>query len=40
MLEVRGRAEAVPSGGATLGPGLGDAFIRIYPDKVNSFGIE
>ena len=40
MLEIRGRAEAVPSGGASLGPGFGDAFIRIYPEKVNSFGVE
>jgi len=40
MLEIRGRAEAVPSGGSALGGGFGDAFIRIYPEKVNSFGIE
>lgn len=40
MLEIRGRAEAVASGGADLGPGFGDAFIRIYPEGVNSFGIE
>ncbi len=40
MLEVRGRAETVASGGSDLGPGCGDAFIRIYPEKVNSFGIE
>jgi pyridoxamine 5'-phosphate oxidase family protein len=40
MLEVRGSAEAVVMGGAELGPGFGDAFIRIYPEKVNSFGIE
>jgi pyridoxamine 5'-phosphate oxidase family protein len=40
MLEIRGRAETVPSGGAHLGPGFGDAFIRIYPERVNSFGIE
>jgi len=39
MLEIRGRAEAVPTGGSHLGPGFGDAFIRIHPDKVNSFGI-
>jgi pyridoxamine 5'-phosphate oxidase family protein len=39
MLEIRGRAEPIPSGGASLGPGFGDAFIRIHPDKVNSFGI-
>jgi pyridoxamine 5'-phosphate oxidase family protein len=40
MLEIRGRAETVDSGGDSLGPGFGDAFIRIYPEKVNSFGIE
>jgi pyridoxamine 5'-phosphate oxidase family protein len=40
MLEVRGRAEAVTNGGADLGPGFGEGFIRIYPEKVNSFGIE
>ena len=40
MLEIRGRAEAVASGRAHLGPRFGEAFIRIYPEKVNSFGIE
>ena len=40
MLEIRGRAEAFADGGTNLGPGFGDAFIRIYPDKVKSFGIE
>ena len=40
MLEIRGRAEAIPSGGAQLGRGFGDAFIRIHPEKVNSFGID
>ncbi|MEP7194690.1 MAG: PPOX class F420-dependent oxidoreductase [Actinomycetota bacterium] len=39
MLEIRGRAEAFPTGGADLGPGFGEAFIRIYPEKVNSFGL-
>ena len=40
MLEIRGRAEAVPSGGAELlGQGFGEAFIRIHPDTVNSFGL-
>jgi pyridoxamine 5'-phosphate oxidase family protein len=39
MLEIRGRAEAVLHGGEHLGPGFGQAFIRIYPDKVNSFGL-
>ena len=40
FLEVRGRAEAIPTGGEHLGPGFGGAFIRIYPEKVNSFGID
>ncbi len=40
MVEIRGRAEAVASGGAELGPGFGDAFIRLHPEKVNSFGID
>jgi pyridoxamine 5'-phosphate oxidase family protein len=40
MLEIRGRAETVAVGGATLGPGFGDAFIRIHPKKINSFGID
>jgi pyridoxamine 5'-phosphate oxidase family protein len=40
FLEIRGRAEAVPTGGASLGPGFGEAFIRIHPEKVNSFGLE
>ncbi len=39
FLEIRGRAEAIPTGGAHLGPGFGDAFIRLHPEKVNSFGI-
>jgi pyridoxamine 5'-phosphate oxidase family protein len=40
LLEIRGRAEAVPTGGAHLGPGFGEAFIRLHPQKVNSFGID
>jgi pyridoxamine 5'-phosphate oxidase family protein len=40
MLEIRGRAEAVATGGAHLGPGFGEGFIRLYPEKVNSFGID
>jgi pyridoxamine 5'-phosphate oxidase family protein len=39
MLEVRGRAEAIPSGGEHLGPGFGGAFIRIHPERINSFGL-
>jgi pyridoxamine 5'-phosphate oxidase family protein len=40
MLEIRGRAEAVATGGADLGPGFGDGFIRLYPEKVNTYGID
>ena len=39
MLEIRGRAEAIPTGGAGLGPEFDGAFIRIHPEKVNSFGL-
>ena len=40
MLEIRGRAEALATGGAVLGHGFGDGFIRLTPEKVNSFGID
>jgi pyridoxamine 5'-phosphate oxidase family protein len=40
MLEIRGRAEAIATGGEHLGPGFGEAFIRIHPEKINSFGID
>lgn len=40
MIEIRGRAEAIAEGGADLGPGFGQGFIRLHPDKINSFGID
>jgi pyridoxamine 5'-phosphate oxidase family protein len=40
MLEIRGRAEAVSTGGTDLGPGFGEAFIRLHAEKINSFGID
>jgi pyridoxamine 5'-phosphate oxidase family protein len=41
MLEIRGRAEAIATGGAELlGGGFAEAFIRIHPDKINSVGID
>jgi len=40
FVEIRGRAEAKPIGGAILGRRFGDAFIRIHPEKINSAGIE
>jgi pyridoxamine 5'-phosphate oxidase family protein len=39
FLEIRGRAEAIPTGGAHLGPGFGEAFIRIHPEKIRGFGV-
>src|SRR4051795_4877826 len=38
MLEIRGPAEAVTTGGERLRPGFGPAFIRIRPAKKNSYG--
>ena len=40
MLEIRGPAETIGVGGVGLGPGFGEAFIRLHPQKINSFGIE
>ncbi len=40
MVEIRGRAEVFDSGGESLGPGFGPAFIRIHPERVNSYGID
>ena len=40
MLEIAGPAQALTTGGADLGPGFGDAFIRIHPAKVNSYGLD
>ena len=31
--------DTILTGGAHRGPGFGEALIRIYPEKVNSFGI-
>lgn len=40
MLEIRGRAEAIATGGGSLGPGFGEGFIRLYLEKINSFGVD
>ena len=40
MLEIRGRAERLSTGGADLGPGFADEMIRIYPTRVSAFGLE
>jgi PPOX class F420-dependent enzyme/OxyR family protein len=39
FVEIRGSAEAIPTGGADLGPGFGEAFIRIQPERITSFGV-
>jgi pyridoxamine 5'-phosphate oxidase family protein len=38
-IEVRGRAEAYETGGDAHQPGMDPAFIRIYPTRIVSWGI-
>jgi pyridoxamine 5'-phosphate oxidase family protein len=40
MLEVRGRAEALSTGGRALRDGFADEMIRIHPDKVNRYNLD
>jgi pyridoxamine 5'-phosphate oxidase family protein len=39
-VEVRGRAEQVLQGGEVFGPHFGPAMIRIYPEKIVSWGLD
>jgi PPOX class F420-dependent enzyme/OxyR family protein len=39
MIEVRGRAEALPQGGRVLGAGFADEMIRIHPERIVSYGV-
>lgn len=39
-VEVRGWAEALATGGAAIMSGFDDAFIRIHPTRIISWGIE
>jgi pyridoxamine 5'-phosphate oxidase family protein len=39
-VEVRGKAEALTYGGASLGPGFGQELIRIYPVRIIGWGID
>lgn len=39
-IEVRGRAEAHPEGGEQVRPGGDPAFIRLWPARIVSWGIE
>jgi pyridoxamine 5'-phosphate oxidase family protein len=40
MIEIRGRAETVDSGGEVFGSRFEDAIVRIYPERVISFGLD
>ena len=40
MIEIRGRAETVETGGQVFGPRFEEAIVRIYPERINSFGID
>jgi pyridoxamine 5'-phosphate oxidase family protein len=40
MLEIRGRAEALTSGGGALRPGFAEEMIRIHPDRVNRYNLD
>ena len=40
MLEIRGPAEALLTGGAALRPGFAEEMIRIRPQRVVSFGLD
>ena len=39
-VEIRGLAEALPTGGKDRGPGFDDEIIRIWPQRIVSWGIE
>ncbi len=40
MLEIRGKAETLDEGGASLGPGFSPQMIRIRPTRVAAFGLD
>ena len=40
MIEVRGTAEVVPSGGKAFGEGWEDTIVRIRPTRIIAFGID
>jgi hypothetical protein len=40
MIEVRGEAEILPTGGETIGPGFDPPMFRIHPKRIVSIGIE
>ena len=40
MIEVRGTAEVIPSGGKAFGDNFEDTIVRIHPARIISFGID
>jgi pyridoxamine 5'-phosphate oxidase family protein len=40
MIEVRGTAEVLPTGGKALGENMDDTIVRIHPVRIIAFGIE
>jgi pyridoxamine 5'-phosphate oxidase family protein len=40
MIEIRGTAEVLESGGKALGEQMDDTLVRIRPTRIISFGIE
>lgn len=40
MIEVRGEAELLPTGGETVGPGFDPPMFRIRPKRIISIGID
>ena len=39
-IEVRGRADVLDTGGEAFGPGWSPEIIRIWPDKIRTWGID
>jgi pyridoxamine 5'-phosphate oxidase family protein len=40
MIEIRGTAQVIPSGGKALGERMDDTFVRIQPTRIISLGID
>jgi pyridoxamine 5'-phosphate oxidase family protein len=40
MIEIRGRADTQPTGGKAFSGRLEDAIVRIYPERIISWGLE
>jgi pyridoxamine 5'-phosphate oxidase family protein len=40
MIEIRGTASVIPSGGKAFGDGFEDTIVRIQPTRVIAFGID